>query len=99
MTLSLILVFTGPRIFSTAWLRVRPCTGSSSRWVMMSLAMTPAFAAGRLVDRRHDLDQAVLHGDLDAEAAELAAGLHLHVAEALRRPCSSSADRARPACR
>ena len=37
----------------------------------------------RLVDRRHHLDQAVLHGDLDAEAAELAAGLHLHVAEAL----------------
>ena len=38
---------------------------------------------GRLVDRRDHLDQAVLHGDLDAEAAELAAGLHLHVAEAL----------------
>ena len=38
---------------------------------------------GRLVDRRHDLDQAVLHRDLDAEAAEFAAGLHLHVAEAL----------------
>ena len=38
---------------------------------------------GRLVDRRHHLDQAVFHGDLDAEAAELAARLHLHVAEAL----------------
>src|SRR5262245_3943519 len=37
----------------------------------------------RLVDRGDDLDQAVLHGDLDAEAAELAPGLHLHVAEAL----------------
>ena len=37
----------------------------------------------RVVDRRDDLDQAVLHGDLDAEAAELAARLHLHVAEAL----------------
>jgi hypothetical protein len=37
----------------------------------------------RVVDRRHDLDQAVFHGDLDAEAAELAARLHLHVAEAL----------------
>ena len=46
MILSLILVFTGPRIFSTAWLSVRPCTASSSRWVMMSLAMTPALAAG-----------------------------------------------------
>src|SRR5262245_56651335 len=38
----------------------------------------------RLVDRGHDLDQTVLHGDLDAEAAELAPGLHLHVAEAFR---------------
>ena len=37
----------------------------------------------RIVDRRDHLDQAVFHGDLDAEAAELAAGLHLHVAEAL----------------
>src|SRR5215510_11728252 len=35
------------------------------------------------VDRGDDLDQAVLHGHLDAEAAELAAGLHLHFAEAL----------------
>ena len=38
---------------------------------------------GRLVDRGDDLDEAVFHRDLDAEAAELAAGLHLHVAEAL----------------
>src|SRR5262249_15957320 len=37
----------------------------------------------RLVDPGHDLDQAGLHGDLDAEPAELAPGLHLHVAEAL----------------
>ena len=37
---------------------------------------------GRVVDRRDDLDQAVFHGDFDAEPAELAAGLHLHVAEA-----------------
>jgi hypothetical protein len=37
-----------------------------------------------LVDRRHHLDEAVFHRDLDAEPAELAAGLHLHVAEALR---------------
>src|SRR6266498_2619017 len=59
MILSLILEFSGPRIFSTAWLRVSPCTGSSSRCVMMSLAMMPALAA------------------------ELASGLHLHVAEAL----------------
>src|ERR1019366_718059 len=37
----------------------------------------------RFVDRRDHLHQAVLHGDLDAEAAELAAGLHLYVAEAI----------------
>ena len=37
-----------------------------------------------LVDRRDDLDEPFLHGDLDAETAELAAGLHLHVAEAFR---------------
>ena len=43
----------------------------------------PGLRRRGFVDRRHDLDQAVLHGDLDAEAAELAAGLHLHVAEAL----------------
>src|SRR5262249_16002070 len=33
---------------------------------------------------RDDLDQAVFHRDLDAETAELAARLHLHVAERLR---------------
>ena len=38
---------------------------------------------GGVVDRRHDLDQAVFHRHFDAEAAELAARLHLHVAEAL----------------
>ena len=75
---------TGPRILSTAWLRFRPCTGSPSIWVMTSLARMPAAGGRRLVDRGDDLDEAVLHGDLDAEAAELAAGLHLHVAEALR---------------
>ncbi len=37
----------------------------------------------RVVDRRDHLDQTVFHRDLDAEAAELTAGLHLHVAEAL----------------
>src|SRR2546429_2363728 len=41
------------------------------------------FGRRGFVDRCHNLDQAVFHGALDAEAAELAAGLHLHVAEAL----------------
>ena len=38
---------------------------------------------GRLVDRRHHLHEAVFHRDFDAETAEFAAGLHLHVTEAL----------------
>ncbi len=38
---------------------------------------------GRAVHGRHHLDHAGLHGDLDAEAAELAARLGLHVAEVL----------------
>src|SRR6266446_3408306 len=43
----------------------------------------PGLGCRRVVDRGDDLDQAILHGDFDAEAAELAPGLHLHVAEAL----------------
>ena len=39
---------------------------------------------GRLVDRGDDLHEAVFHRDLDAEPAELAARLDLHVAEAFR---------------
>ena len=38
---------------------------------------------GRLVDRRDHLHEAFFHRDFDAETAEFAAGLHLHVAEAL----------------
>ena len=40
------------------------------------------FGGGRIVDRRDHLHQAVFHRDLDAEPAELAAGLHLNVAQA-----------------
>ncbi|MHC2394761.1 hypothetical protein ACVIHB_009617 [Bradyrhizobium liaoningense] len=49
---------------------------------MMSLAMTPAREAGVSSIGETTLIRAVLHRDLDAEAAELTAGLHLHVAEA-----------------
>ena len=75
-----ILLSTGPRIFSTASLSDRPITGSPSMWVTKSPGCDPGLGGRRVVDRRDDLDQAVLHRDLDAEAAELAAGLHLHVA-------------------
>ena len=37
----------------------------------------------RVVDRADHLDEAVVLGHLDAEPAELALGLHLHVAERL----------------
>ena len=40
------------------------------------------FGCRRIIDWSHHLYQPILHGDLDAEAAELAAGLHLNVAEA-----------------
>src|SRR5690606_5302097 len=43
----------------------------------------PATERGRIVDRRYDLHISLLHRHLDAEAAELAPRLHLHVAEAL----------------
>ena len=80
---SVIGVLTGPRIFSTACSSVRPTICSPSRWVMRSLVCRPALAAGVSSIGRDHLDDAVLHRHLDAEAAELAARLHLHVAEAL----------------
>ena len=72
---------TGPRIMSTASSSVRPSTLSPSTWVMKSPAWMPAVGGGRAVHRRDDLDEAFFLRDLDAEAAELAAGLHLHVVE------------------
>src|SRR5262249_15904153 len=38
---------------------------------------------GSIVDRRHHLDEAVLHRDLDPQSAELALGLDLHILEVL----------------
>ncbi len=90
---------TGPRILSTA---------SAQRQAQHRFAvdvgdevagLQPGLGGGRLVDRRHHLDEAVLHGDLDAEAAELALGLLAHVLEGFRAADRSSAGRARPACR
>ena len=48
------------------------------------IARHDAGARGRrVVDRRHDLDEAVFLRDLDAETAELAFGLGPHILEAL----------------
>ena len=74
---------TGPRIFSTASLRLMPCTGSPSIATMRSPGLSPACAAGVSSIGETTLTSAVLHRDLDAEAAELALHLHLHVAEVL----------------
>ncbi len=68
-----------PRILSTASWSVRPCTGSPSSAKIRSPRLDAGLAGRRVVDRRHDLDHALLHRDLDAEAAELAARLDLHV--------------------
>ena len=45
--------------------------------------LEPGAGRRRIVDRRDHLDQPVLHRHLDAEPAELAAGLHLHIVEVL----------------
>ena len=47
------------------------------------VGLDAGLGGGRLVDRRNHLHQAVFHRHFDAETAELAAGLHLHVTEAL----------------
>ena len=67
--------------------------------VMMSPERMPAFAAGVSSIGVTTLISAVLLRDLDAEAAELALGLHLHVAEALGVHVARMRDRARTACR
>ena len=51
---------------------------------MRSPLIMPACAAGVSSIGDDHLDHAVLHRDFDAEPAEFAAGLHLHVAEMLR---------------
>src|SRR3546814_13635424 len=50
--------------------------------LVRSVARLHAGTMGRgIVDWRDNLDEAILHGDLDTKAAELALGLHPHVAE------------------
>ena len=78
---SLILLFGGPRILSTASFSDMPCTLFPSSAVMMSPGFTPARLAGVSSIGLITLIHAVLLRHLDAEAAEFAARLHLHVAE------------------
>ena len=47
-------------------------------------ALESRFGRWRILDGRDDFDQAVLHRHFKPEAAELALGLHLHIAELLR---------------
>ena len=78
-TVTLILVPTWPRILSTAWSRHRPCTGVPSSSTMKSPARIPAERRRGVVDGRDDLDDALFHLHFDAEAAELAGGVFLHI--------------------
>ena len=43
--------------------------------------LEPGAGCWRVIDRRHDLDHALIHRDLDAKAAEPALGLFLHFGE------------------
>ena len=61
-----------------------PWTLSPSMPMIRSLARMPALDAGVSSIGETTLMTPVLHGDLDAETAELAGGLHLHVLEVLR---------------
>ena len=47
------------------------------------LGLEPGAGSRRIIDRRHNLDHALVHGDLDAKAAEPALGLLLHLREIL----------------
>ena len=51
---------------------------------MKSPVLMSGFGGGRVVDRRDHLHQTVFHRHFDAEAAEFALGLDLHVGEGLR---------------
>ena len=84
---------TGPRIRSTASFSVSPITLSPSTCGDEVAGLDPGAVGRRALDRRHHLDEAVLLGDLDAEPAELALGLHPHVVEVLRAAGSSNAGR------
>ena len=69
-------------------------TGASSMARMRSPGLMPAWAAGVSSIGEITLTSAVLHRHLHAEPAELAAGLHHHLADIPWRPCSSNAGRA-----
>ncbi len=80
---SVIWVFGLPRMRFTASFSVMPFTGVSSSLMIRSPGLMPALCAGRVLDRRDHLDEAVFHADLDAQAAELALGADLQLAERL----------------
>src|SRR5207248_951108 len=68
----------------TAHLLDRLGQGQTLHWVAIEMGdqiagLQPGPRGRRVVDRRHDLNEAAFHRHLDAEPAELAARLHLHV--------------------
>ena len=80
---SLILVLTGPAHLVDGLVEGQALHGFVVEIGDDVVGHDAGLGRRRVVDRRDHLDQAVFHRDFDAEAAELAAGLHLHVAEAL----------------
>ena len=85
---------TGPRIRSTASSERQPQHALAVHLGDEVARLDPGAVGRRAVDRRDHLDEAVLLRDLDAEAAELAPGLHPHVVEVVGRADSSNAGRA-----
>ncbi len=84
MSVSLIGVLTGPRIFSTASSSFRPRTDWPSIFGNIVASKNASLGGGRIVDRGDDLDEFVFHRDFDAEAAEFTLGLGAHVFGILR---------------
>ena len=83
MMVSSILVPGLPRMSLTASFSAMPFTVLSSSLMMVSPALMPARGGRRVVDGGDHLEEAVLHADLDAHAAELAAGADAQLAVVL----------------
>ena len=77
-------VLTLPRMRSTASFRLRPRTDSPSEMGDEVAGFDTGAMGRRLIDGRNHLHEAVLHGDFDAQTAELALGLDPHVTEGVR---------------
>ena len=83
LRVSTILEFGGPRIRSTASFSDMPDHGLAVQRGDDVARLDAGARRGRVVDRRDDLDDALVLVDLDPQTAEFAPGLDLHVLERL----------------